>query len=395
MHAVITTLPGDGIGPEVVAEGVRVLRAVGARFGHAFELREALIGGGAIDAAGTPLPDETLRLCQESDAVLLGAVGGPKWDNPDAKVRPEQGLLGIRKALGLYANLRPVVMHPRLIAASPLRPERLAGVDLVVVRELTGGIYFGEKGRDRDANGQERAYDECVYTTGEIDRIVRTAAGLARARRGKLTSVDKANVLETSRLWRSVTTRVLREEYPDVQLEHLLVDACAMHLLRRPADFDVIVTENMFGDILTDEASMLAGSMGMLPSASLGDAAEAGRRTTDERDESQLDTQAAIEQRSSIARRPSSVKRMGLYEPIHGSAPDIAGKGIANPLATILSVALLLRLSLGLEAEARAVEAAVDRALADGYVTGDIAAPGERVSTTAEVGRAVAERVAA
>ena len=261
MKATITLIPGDGIGPEVVAEGQRVLEAVAQRFGHQFEMREALLGGCAIDALGTAFPDETLRLCRESDAVLLGAVGGPKWDDPNAKVRPEQGLLGLRKALGLFANLRPVALHPRLIAASPLRPERLQGVDMLVVRELTGGIYFGEKGRDRDADGQESAYDECVYTTGEIERVVRAAATFARGRRGKLTSVDKSNVMETSRLWRTVTTRVMREEFPDVQLEHLLVDACAMHLLRRPADFDVIVTENMFGDILTDEASMLAGSI--------------------------------------------------------------------------------------------------------------------------------------
>jgi 3-isopropylmalate dehydrogenase len=364
MHAVITALPGDGIGPEVVAEGRRVLDAVGERFGHTFDVREALIGGCAIDAVGTALPDETLRLCRESDAVLLGAVGGPKWDNPEASVRPEQGLLGIRKALGLFANLRPVTLHPRLIAASPLRPERLQGVDLIVVRELTGGIYFGEKGRDTTPDGGESAYDECVYTTAEIERIVRTAATLARQRRKKVTSVDKANVLETSRLWRSVTTRVMRDEFPDVHLEHMLVDACAMHLIRRPSDFDVIVTENMFGDILTDEASMLAGSMGMLPSASLGAPGDVSRST-----------------------------RMGLYEPIHGSAPDIAGKGIANPLATILSVALLLRHSLGLEREARAVETAVWRTLEDGIVTADIAVPDERPATTTDVGAAVAARV--
>lgn len=364
MNIVITTIPGDGIGPDVVAEGVKALEAVGQRFGHQLTIRSALLGGCAIDATGTALPEETLRLCSASDAVLLGAVGGPKWDNPEAKVRPEQGLLGLRKALGLFANLRPVAMHPRLVAASPIRPELLAGVDLVVVRELTGGIYFGEKGRDRAADGQESAFDECVYTSSEIERIVRTAAELARSRRNKLTSVDKANVLETSRLWRSVTTRVMREEFPDVKLDHLLVDACAMHLIRRPADFDVIVTENMFGDILTDEASMLAGSMGMLPSASLGPAASNGRR-------------------------------IGLYEPIHGSAPDIAGKGIANPLATILSVALLLRLSLGLQREAEAIEAAVNAAVDAGFITRDIAAEGERVYTTAEVGSAVAERIAA
>src|SRR5262245_13841494 len=383
MQAVITTIPGDGIGPDVVAEGVRVLEAVGKRFGHAFEIRPALLGGIAIDTTGTALPEETLRLCRESDAVLLGAVGGPKWDNPEARVRPEQGLLGIRKALGLFANLRPVKLHPRLVAASPLRPEKLQGVDLLVVRELTGGIYFGEKGRDRDANGQESAYDACTYTTGEIERVVRAAATLARGRRGKLTSVDKANVLETSRLWRSVTTRVMREEFPDVQIEHILVDACAMYLLSRPASFDVIVTENMFGDILTDEASMLAGSMGMLPSASLG-------ATTDH-----LPPTTEDEERSSVVGRRSWVIRIGLYEPIHGSAPDIAGKGVANPLATILSVALLLRLSLGLETEASAVEAAVNAAVDAGYITGDIAAPGEQTYTTSEVGAAVAERVRA
>ncbi|HNP71048.1 MAG TPA: 3-isopropylmalate dehydrogenase [Kouleothrix sp.] len=365
MDAVITTLPGDGIGPDVVAEGVKVLAAVGERFGHSFELHEALLGGCAIDAAGTALPEETLRLAHAADAVLLGAVGGPKWDNPEAKVRPEQGLLGIRKALGLFANLRPVTLHPRLVASSPLRPERLAGVDLLVVRELTGGIYFGEKRRERQENGEEWALDACTYTTGEIERVVRTAAAMARARRGKLTSVDKANVIETSRLWRSVTTRVMREEFPDVQLEHILVDACAMYLISRPASFDVIVTENMFGDILTDEASMLAGSMGMLPSASLG-AASSAKGT-----------------------------RMGLYEPIHGSAPDIAGKGIANPLATILSVALMLRYSFGLEAEAQAVERAAYAAVDAGYITSDIATPGERTYTTSEVGSAVAARVAA
>jgi 3-isopropylmalate dehydrogenase len=364
MHATITLIPGDGIGPDVVAEARAALETTAARFGHSLTLHTALMGGCAIDATGSALPDETLRLCQESDAILLGAVGGPKWDNPEAKVRPEQGLLGLRKALGLYANIRPLAMHPRLLAASPLRPELLEGVDLVVFRELTGGSYFGEKKRERLEDGSELASDICVYTTGEIERIVRAAAEMARTRRKKLTSVDKANVMETSRLWRSVTTRVMREEFPDIQLEHILVDACAMHLIRRPAQFDVIVTENMFGDILTDEASMLAGSMGMLPSASLGAAVGSGRGT-----------------------------RMGLYEPIHGSAPDIAGKGIANPLATILSTAMLLRLSLGLEEEARAIEVAVHKALDDGFVTGDIAAPGEKIYTTSEVGAAVVARI--
>jgi 3-isopropylmalate dehydrogenase len=280
-------------------------------------------------------------------------------------VRPEQGLLGIRKALGLFANLRPARVFPGMESFSPLKPEIAAGADVLVVRELTGGIYFGEQGRDRDADGQESAYDECVYTTAEIERVVRTAAELARGRRKKLTLVDKANVLETSRLWRSVTTRLMGEEFPDIQFDYILVDACAMYLISRPASFDVIVTENMFGDILTDEASMLAGSMGMLPSASLGAASDGTRAT-----------------------------RMGLYEPIHGSAPEIAGKGIANPLATILSVAMLLRHSLGLETEARAVEAAVASALENGYVTGDIAAAGEQTRTTSEVGAAVAERIA-
>jgi len=378
----ITLLPGDGIGPEVVSEAVRALEVIANKYNHSFHFQERLMGGCSIDKYGSSLTDEALADCQASDSVLLGAVGGPKWDDPNARVRPEQGLLSLRKALGLFANLRPVALHPRLIAASPLRPERLQGVDLLVVRELTGGIYFGEKGRDRDANGQESAYDECVYTTGEIERIVRAAAELARGRRKKLTSVDKANVLETSRLWRSVTVRLMRQEFPDVQLEHLLVDACAMHLIRRPADFDVIVTENMFGDILTDEASVLAGSMGMLPSASLGEP------TTDHRPAT-TDSEA----QSKIQNPKSKITRMGLYEPIHGSAPDIAGQGIANPLATILSVAMLLRHSLGLEQEARAVEQAVAAALDDGYITGDIAMPGEKTYSTSEVGAAVVERI--
>ncbi|HET6284997.1 MAG TPA: 3-isopropylmalate dehydrogenase [Polyangia bacterium] len=351
MRAVIAVLPGDGIGPEVVAEGTRVLDAVARRWGHVFELPQALIGGIAIDQTGSALPAETLQLCQGADAVLLGAVGGPKWDDPRAKVRPEQGLLAIRKGLGLYANLRPVAVHPKLLRASPLRPELLAGVDMIVVRELTGGIYFGEKHRDKD-----RAVDTCVYTEAEVVRIVRTAGRLARARRKKLTSVDKANVLETSRLWREVSERVVRAEFPDLTLSHMLVDACAMHLIRRPADFDVIVTENMFGDILTDEASMLAGSMGLLPSASLGD----GKR--------------------------------GLYEPIHGSAPDIAGQGIANPFATILSVAMLLRFSLALEAEAAAVEAAVATCFDRGVLPVDIAtAAGVAPVSTVQAGAAVLE----
>ena len=357
MHTLtVALLPGDGIGPEVVAEGVRVLRAVAEMRGLVIEMREGLIGGCAIDACGTPLPAETLELCRSADAVLLGAVGGPRWDNPDARVRPEQGLLGLRRELGVYANLRPVSVHPLLAAASPLRAEGLEGVDFVFVRELTGGIYFGDKRREK-VEGGERAVDVCVYTTPEIERVTRVAAELARSRRRKLTSVDKANVLETSRLWRSTVTRVVRDEFPEVELDHLLVDACAMQLLRNPRGFDVVVTENMFGDILTDEASMLAGSLGVLPSASLGDAG-AGTRP-------------------------------GLYEPIHGSAPDIAGRGIANPVGTILSVALMLRHSFGMEAEARAVEGAVFGAIEDGWVTPDIAVLGARSYSTVDVGGAI------
>ncbi|MDQ2931666.1 MAG: 3-isopropylmalate dehydrogenase [Gemmatimonadota bacterium] len=361
MRAKIALLPGDGIGPEVVAQGVRVLDAVAERWGHGFDTASALIGGAAIDATGNPLPDETIALCRASDAVLLGAVGGPAWDDPRAKVRPEQGLLGIRKVLGLFANVRPVTIHPKLAASSPLKAEKLAGVDLVVVRELTGGIYFGEKSRSSLGADGERAVDVCSYSTMEIERVVRVAGTLALARRGKITSVDKANVLETSRLWREVATRVLAEEFPTLEVEHLLVDACAMHLLQRPASFDVIVTENMFGDILTDEASVLAGSIGLLPSASLG---------------------ASIE-------RDGKATTPGLYEPIHGSAPDIAGKGLANPIGMIASIAMMLRHSLGLEEEALAVENAVIRALDAGALTADIAPKGSEARSTSEVGDAI------
>ncbi len=361
MRAKIALLPGDGIGPEVVAQGVRVLGAVAERWGHGFDTESALIGGAAIDATGKPLPDETIALCRASDAVLLGAVGGPAWDNPRAKVRPEQGLLGIRKALGLFANVRPVTIHPKLAASSPLKAEKLAGVDLVVVRELTGGIYFGEKSRTSLGADGERAVDVCAYSTMEIERVVRVAGTLALARRGKITSVDKANVLETSRLWREVATRVLAEEFPTLEVEHLLVDACAMHLLQRPASFDVIVTENMFGDILTDEASVLAGSIGLLPSASLG----------------------------AIIERDGNATTRGLYEPIHGSAPDIAGRGLANPIGMVSSVAMMLRHSLGLEAEALAIENAVYRALDAGALTADIAPKGSEARSTSEIGDAV------
>ena len=362
MHANILVLPGDGIGPEVTAAGVAVLRHVAERYGHEFHFEEQLIGGAAIDATGTPLPEATLHAAQRADAVLLGAVGGPKWSDPNAKVRPEQGLLAIRKALGLYANLRPVKPHAATLGASPIKPHLLQGVDLMVVRELTGGIYFGDKTRsDTDAS------DLCRYSVAEIERVVRYAARLARSRSGKLTSVDKANVLETSRLWRDVTTRVLRDEFPDVQLEHQLVDSMAMHLLAKPRAYDVIVTENMFGDILTDEASMLAGSLGLLPSASLGD----GKVGPDG------------------AAQPG--RQIGLYEPIHGSAPDIAGRGIANPYATLLSAALLLRHSLGLEAEAQCVEKAVSEALEAGIFTADLTTNGHAVSTHAATA-AVLER---
>jgi 3-isopropylmalate dehydrogenase len=354
MKAHIAVLGGDGIGPEVIAEGLRCLHAVAKSFGHEIGMTELPFGGDAIDSHGDPLPSETLQACLKADAVLLGAIGGPKWSAPDAKVRPEQGLLKLRKELGVYANLRPVKVQPALVNASTLKPEILQGVDLVFVRELTGGIYFGEKRRDANS-----ATDVCTYTVAEIERITRVAARLAQRRRRKVTSIDKSNVLETSRLWREVCARVMRTEFPDVALEHVLVDAAAMHLIRRPRDFDVLVTENMFGDILTDEASMLAGSLGLSPSASLGD----GKR--------------------------------GVYEPIHGSAPDIAGKGIANPIGTILSVAMLLRHSLGLDAEAEAIENAVTQAIESGARTQDIVAQGERAFSTREMGDAVLARLAA
>jgi 3-isopropylmalate dehydrogenase len=330
MKAHIVTLPGDGVGPEVTAAAVAVLEAVAARFGHDFAFDEHLIGGAAIDATGEPLPAATLAACQAADAVLLGAVGGPKWSDPNAPVRPEQGLLGLRAALGVYANLRPLTVHPALAELSPLKNEKLKDVDVLFVRELTGGAYFGAKTRTDDA-----ATDECRYTVAEVERVARRAFELARARRKHVTSVDKANVLETSRLWRRTVARVAAD-YPDVALEHQLVDSMAMLLLTRPGSYDVVVTENLFGDILTDEAAALAGSLGLLPSASLGEG------------------------------------RKGLYEPIHGSAPDIAGQGIANPVGTILSVALLLRHSLQLEAEAQAVEAAVEQVLRHGPHSRDI-----------------------
>ena len=352
MRALIAVLPGDGIGPEVCAEAVRALAAVAKAGGNAFELVHAKVGGAAIDSDGDPLPPATLALCKRADAVLLGAVGGPKWSSPAATVRPEQGLLRLRQELGLFANLRPVAPHPVALKRSPIKSSLLAGVDILVVRELTGGLYFGERSRT-----EHEATDVCRYTVAEIERVTRRAAQFARARRGKLTHVDKANVLETSRLWRATVERVVRAEFPDVALEHQLVDSMAMHLIARPRDFDVVLTENLFGDILTDEAALLAGSMGLLPSASLGE----GTR--------------------------------GLYEPIHGSAPDIAGRGIANPYGAILSGAMLLRHSLGREAEARAIETAVGDALDAGVLTRDLRKRG--AWTTAAAGEWVARRIEA
>lgn len=351
----IAVLPGDGIGVEIVPEAIKVLNQVGERFGHKFRFNHGLVGGAAIDAVGVALPPETLKLCQRSDAVLLGAVGGPKWDNLPAKERPEAAaLLALRKGLGLFANIRPAIVYPALVHASTLKPEVVSGVDLVVFRELTGGLYFGEKKREPVPEGGERAVDTLVYTTTEIERIARLAFGAARRRRKKVTSVDKANVLESSRLWRDTVTRVA-EDFPDVELEHMYVDNCAMQLVRNPRQFDVIVTENMFGDILTDEAAMLTGSIGMLPSASIGG-------------------------------------QVAMYEPAHGSAPDIAGQKKANPLATILSAAMMLRYSFGLEEEARVIEQAVIKVLEEGYRTADLMEPGRKLVNTEEMGTLVAER---
>jgi 3-isopropylmalate dehydrogenase len=348
MEALIGVLAGDGIGPEVVDEALRVLDAVAGAGGHRLRIQHALIGGAALDASGNSFPAETQALALEADAVLLGAVGGPKWSDPTAQDRPERGLLALRSAMGVFANLRPIITHPALYGASPIKPERLQGVDILVVRELTGGIYFGEKSRAAD-----HASDVCSYHRSEIERLIRIGAELARRRRRRVASVDKANVLETSRLWRRVAEEMFASEFADLKLEHVLVDAAAMHLLSRPGDFDVIVTENMFGDILTDEASMLVGSLGMLPSASLN---ETGR---------------------------------GLYEPIHGSAPDIAGQGIANPCGTILSAAMLLRHSLGLMSEAAAIEKAVYAAVDSGFRTRDIAGPGIPSVSTRAMGDAI------
>ncbi len=350
MRSLIAVLSGDGVGPEVCEQALRVLEKLGELYGHTFEVRRAAIGGEAIDAADDPLPAATVELCRDADAVLLGAVGHPRFDGQD--LRPENGLLRLRSELELFVNLRPIRTHESLTDASPIRPEYLHGVDLMIVRELTGGLYYGERGRDAD-----RAFDTCVYTRAEIARVVRIACQMAGERRQLVTSVDKANVLDTSRLWRETASTIAADEFPDITLEHGLVDSMAMHLVTRPADFDIIVTENMFGDILSDEAAVLVGSLGMLPSASLG------------------------------------IGQRGLYEPVHGSAPDIAGQGVANPYAAILSVAMLLRHSLGLQAEAAAVEAAVDAALHDGFLPRDLDSTG--AIDTAIAGSAVLERLQA
>lgn len=345
----VAVLPGDGIGVEIVPEALKVLEAIGEKYGHKFEFTEGLIGGAAVDATGVPLPEETLQLCRESQAILLGAVGGPKWDNLPVHLRPEAGaLLPLRKALGLYANLRPAVLYPALAEASPLKKELVEGIDIMVIRELTGGLYFGDKLRETLDNGQQRAVDTLVYTTEEITRIARLAFETARKQGKKLCSVDKANVLESSRLWRETVTE-LAKEYPEVELTHMYVDNCAMQLVRWPKQFDVIVTENMFGDILTDQASMLTGSIGMLASASIGG-------------------------------------EVALYEPSHGSAPDIAGQNKANPIATILSAAMMLRYSFNLEEEAKLIEKAVVAVLEKGYRTGDLMQPGMKLVTTEEMG---------
>ncbi len=358
MNSTIAVLPGDGIGPEVTAEAIKVLDAVASRFGHDFDLRYGRIGGNAIDDFGTPLPDETLEMCGDADGVLFGAVGGPKWDDPNAVTRPEDGILAVRKGLGLFANLRPVKVFPAIINSSPIKPHLLKGVDIMVVRELTGGLYFGKPKKRWDTSRGRRAVDTLRYSEREIERILRVGFELARGRRGRLTSTDKANVLATSRLWREIATE-LASEYPDVEMDHMYADNLAMQIIRAPGQFDVIVGENTFGDIISDEAAVLAGSLGMLPSASLaGLPAKGGRRR----------------------------RVVSLYEPIHGSAPDIAGQGIANPIGMVLSTAMMLRYSLGLDEEADAIECAVDGVLAEGYRTPDIAADGGDVVGATRMG---------
>ncbi|MBN2186696.1 MAG: 3-isopropylmalate dehydrogenase [Dehalococcoidia bacterium] len=356
----MAVLPGDGVGPEVVAESLKVLQVVGENFRHSFHFHNGLVGGIAIDTDGTALTEETVNMCGQCDAVLLGAVGGPKWDDPQAKVRPEDGLLALRKRLGLFANLRPVKVLPMLVNSTSLKPEVIKGVDLVVVRELTGGIYFGQPKKQWRTPEGRQVVDTLAYSEAEIERILRVGFELARSRGKKLISVDKANVLESSRLWRQIAIEI-SADYPDVELQHMLADACAMRLIQHPSEFDVLVMENMFGDILTDEASMLAGSMGMLPSASL-------------------------------AGTPKG-KTFGMYEPIHGSAPSRAGQNMANPIATILSVAMMLRYSFELEAEAQAIEKAVLVTLEQGYRTYDIMSEGKTKVGTKEMGDLIGQRV--
>ena len=356
MNYNIAVIPGDGIGPEVIDESIKVLNKIGEKYNHTFELEFLQAGGCAIDSMGTPLPEKTLERCKESDAVLLGAVGGTKWDNPNAKIRPEQALLGLRGGLNLYCNLRPALLYKPLKEASPLKDSIIGdGIDICVVRELTGGIYFGERGREV-VDRVISAYDTERYNINEIKRIVKIGFETAMKRNKKLTSVDKANILESSRLWRGVVEE-MSKEYPEVEVNHLYIDNASMQLVRDPKQFDVIVTSNMFGDILSDEASMITGSIGMLPSASLGEGT------------------------------------LGMYEPIHGSAPDIAGKGIANPLATILSTAMMLRYSFNLEQEARDIEDAVIKVLEDGYRTGDIKSKGTTLVGTKEMGQLVVEKI--
>ncbi|MFH1381456.1 MAG: 3-isopropylmalate dehydrogenase [Chloroflexota bacterium] len=358
----VAVLPGDGIGPDVANEGVKVLQAIGTKFGHEFNMTYGLIGGVAIDKTGEALTKETLEMCKHSHAVLEGAVGGPKWDDPKAKVRPEDGLLALRKGMGLFANLRPVKLYPHLVDATNFKPEVVRGVDMIVVRELTGGLYFGRPKRQWRTSRGRRAVDSMVYSEQEIERIVRVGFELARTRKKKLVSVDKANVLESSRLWRQVAMEVA-EKYPDVELEHMLVDSCSMRLIQNPTYLDVVVTENTFGDILTDEASMLAGSMGMLPSASLAGVPQEGVLTS------------------------------GMYEPIHGSAPRRAGLNMANPIATILSVAMMLRYSLALTKEAQVIEKAVEEALDEGYRTYDIMSEHKKELGTREMGDLIVRKV--
>lgn len=357
-------LPGDGVGPEVMTEALRVMESVGRRFGHDFDVTSAPIGGNAMDSHGTPLPEETILVCRSSDAILFGAVGGPKWDDARAAVRPEDGILEIRKQLGLFANIRPVKAYESLVSASPLRSHLLEGVDMVIVRELTGGLYFAKPKRRWTSVTGRRAVDTLRYNEIEIVRILEVAFELARIRKKKITSIDKFNVLETGRLWREVATEV-GERYLDVELEHMLVDNAAMQLVRNPAQFDVVVAENTFGDILSDEASVLTGSMGMLPSASL----------------------------AGVPGQKAQSGRVSLYEPIHGSAPDIAGRGIANPIAAILSVAMMLQMSLGLSVEAEAVQSAVDGVLSEGYRTPDIDSDGGTAVSTEGMGKIIAAQI--